>query len=105
LLLGLGVGLALGLPLAWVGFRLTQFESTPEGRFYTPNSTIGILLTILLVVRVAYRLMVLSPLSHDATQSPRLMQSPLSFFVFGLLAGYYMAYYTGVLMRSRLPPP
>jgi len=29
------------------------------------------------------------------------MQSALSLCVFGLLAGYYMAYYIGVLARSR----
>jgi len=101
LLIGLGVGLALGLPLGLVGLKLTQFEVTPQGRFYTPNSSIGVGLTILLVGRLAYRIMVLMTISNNPPQSPALMQSALSFCVFGLLAGYYMTYYIGVLMRSR----
>jgi cytochrome b561 len=104
LLIGLGVGLALGLPLAWVGLRLTQFEVTAEGRFYTPHSSIGVALTILLVGRLVYRIMLLSTISHNPTQSPAFMQSGLSFCVFGLLASYYMAYYIGVLTRSRKVP-
>jgi hypothetical protein len=103
LLIGQGVGLALGLPLAWLGLRLTQFEATPQGRFYTPNSSIGIALTILLVGRLGYRLMVLMAASNNPSQPPPLMQSALSFCVFGLLAAYYIAYYIGVLARSRVP--
>jgi hypothetical protein len=101
LLLGLGAGLALGLPLAFVGLGLTKFEATAEGRFYTPNPYIGSALTILLAARVAYRLLVLSNISTDPAQPPALMHSPLTFCVFGLLAGYYVAYYIGVLTRSR----
>ncbi|HUD49217.1 MAG TPA: hypothetical protein VMR33_20480 [Candidatus Baltobacteraceae bacterium] len=101
LLLGLGGGLALGLPLAWVGLKLTQFEANAEGRFYTPNSYIGSALTILLAARLAYRLIALSNIAAAPAQPPALMHSPLTFCVFGLLAGYYMAYYLGVLARSR----
>jgi cytochrome b561 len=103
LLLGLGVGLALGLPLAWLGLRLTQFEATPEGRFYTPHSSIGIALTILFVGRLVYRVMLISTNINAPTQRPAFLQSALSFFVYGLLAGYYLAYYIGVLVRSRAP--
>jgi hypothetical protein len=105
LLLGLGGGLALGLPLALVGLRLTKFEATPAGRFYTPNSYIGSALTILLAARLIYRLMVFSSISNNPAQPPAPMHSPLTFCVFGLLAGYYMAYYFGVLRRSRKAPP
>ena len=31
------------------------------------------------------------------------MHSPLTLFIYGLLAGYYMAYFTGVLARSHEP--
>ena len=34
-------GLAGGVALAWFGLRHTQFEVTPEGRFYTPHTYIG----------------------------------------------------------------
>jgi len=101
LLIGLGGGLALGVPLALVGLRLTKFEATAEGRFYTPNPYIGSALTILLAVRLVYRLIVLSTISQNPTQPPPVMQSSLTLGVFGLLAGYYVAYYIGVLAQSR----
>jgi len=101
LLLGLGGGLALGVPLAFLGLSLTKFESTAEDRFYTPNPYIGGALTILLAGRLVYRLIVLSDISHNPTQPPALMQSPLTLCIFGLLAGYYIAYSIGVLARSR----
>jgi hypothetical protein len=100
-LLGLGGGLALGGLLALVGLRLTRFEATPEGRFYTPNSYIGVALSVLFIGRLLYRLVLLSSISDKPAQAPPLMQSPLSFLVFGLLAGYYIGYYAGILWRSR----
>jgi hypothetical protein len=101
LFLGLGGGLALGALLALVGLRLTRFEATPEGHFYTPNPYIGVALSILFVGRIVYRLFVISTVSDSPQPPPSLMQSPLSFLVFGLLAGYYVAYYVGLLLRSR----
>lgn len=53
-LLGFGGGVLLGVPLAFVGLRLTRFETTAEGRFYTPNLYIGVGLSLLLVARLAY---------------------------------------------------
>ncbi|HLP77259.1 MAG TPA: hypothetical protein VK327_10105, partial [Candidatus Paceibacterota bacterium] len=109
-LLGLLGGLVPGIVLAWFGLRLTRFESTPEGRFYTPNTYIGVGLSLLMVGRVLYRLMLLhvTPNASDLfnRQPAAAMKSPLTFFIFGLLAGYYMVYLAGVLMRCRkLAPP
>src|SRR5580658_5084480 len=74
LFLGLGGGLALGALLAFVGLRLTQFEATPEGHFYTPNPYIGVALSILFVGRILYRLFLISTISDNPTQAPPLMQ-------------------------------
>ena len=41
-LLGFIGGALLGVPLAFLGLRLTRFEATAEGKFYTPNTHIGI---------------------------------------------------------------
>src|SRR5436305_9909154 len=35
---GLAGGLALAVPIALVGLKLTKFEDTPQGKFYTPNT-------------------------------------------------------------------
>lgn len=93
-------GVAGGAGLALIGLQLTRFETTPEGRFYTPNPYMGVGLSVLLIGRILYRVMVVSSAAQSHTQ-PQLMQSPLTYFFYGLLAGYYMAFFTGVLLRSR----
>jgi hypothetical protein len=98
---GLLGGLVPGAALGLYGLHLTRFETTPEGRFYTPNPYMGVGLSMLLAGRLAYRILVLSGATAQPGTQPQLMQSPLTFFIFGLLAGYYMAYFTGVLVRSR----
>jgi hypothetical protein len=98
---GLGAGLLVGVPLGLIALRFTRFETTPEGRFYMSHPYIGIAIAALLVVRVFYRLTVLFGNSSQAQTPAATMQSPLTFSLFGLLAGYYITFYAGVLMRSR----
>jgi hypothetical protein len=101
-LAALGGGLLLGVPLALLGLHLTKFETTPEGNFYTPNTAIGVVITLLFVGRLAYRLTVLfadTP-GVDPLRQPQLFQSPLTMVIFGIIAGYYIAYYAGVLRKG-----
>jgi hypothetical protein len=100
LLLGFGGGVLLGALLGFVGLRLTRFETTDDGHFYIPNTHIGVALSLLLAGRIAYRFMVLSNVSA-APDHPPPMQSPLTFFIFGLMAGYYIVYQTGLFLHSR----
>ena len=100
LLLGIGGGLLLGVLLGLIGLRLTRFETTAAGHFYIPNTPIGVALSLLLVGRLAYRFMVLRDVA-TAPNHPSPMQSPLTFFVFGLTAGYYIVYQTGLFIHSR----
>ncbi|MDB6094494.1 MAG: hypothetical protein JWM32_2056 [Verrucomicrobia bacterium] len=101
-LAGFGGGLALGLPLAWLGLKLTRFETDASGRhFYTPNTYIGIGLTLLLAGRVVYRLLVLYDNSRALTSTPpNFMQSPLTMVIIGLTAGYYITFNSGVLIKA-----
>jgi hypothetical protein len=99
LLIGFGGGLLPGALLGYIGLRLTRFETTDEGHFYTPSTHIGVALSLLLVGRLIYRFMVLRTLSN--APQPVVAQSPLTLFIFGLLAGYYIVYYAGVLLHSR----
>src|SRR5262252_9361983 len=46
-LAALAVSVAVGVGLGVYGNRLTKFERTPEGLFYTPNAHIGMALTAL----------------------------------------------------------
>jgi hypothetical protein len=101
-LAALAGGLVLGGLLSLVGLRLTRFEDTPAGKFYTPNTALGVALLALFVGRIAYRLFVIfgEPLIGDGP-APRMFQSPLTLLIFGLTAGYYIAYNAGVLVRAK----
>ena len=98
-------GGALGAALAWFGIRLTRFEVTEKGIFYTPSGYIGIVLSALLLSRLAYRFVVLYPTfqaSKAETGDPFAMyqSSPLTVALLGIVIGYYMAYCIGLLMRG-----
>jgi hypothetical protein len=104
LLAGIGGGLALGAGLGFVGLKLTRFETTDAGHFYTPNTYIGVGLSVLFLGRLAYRYMLLSDPNY-AQDHPQAMQSPLTFFIFGLVAGYYIVYYIGLFVHTHDKKP
>ena len=91
---GAVVGIALGL----LGTRLTKFEATPAGLFYTPNAHLGVALSLLLVARLGWRFVALQ--INGQAFDPQSMQvgaSPLTMAIFGTLAGYYVTYAIGLL--------
>jgi len=106
-------GAAIGAALGFVGLRLTRFETDPlKGDCYLPNPWIGAVLTALLLGRLAWRFLVLWPqMQHAealaASASPGTsmqmgyQSSPLTMLVIGLLVGYYIAYYAGLLVHHR----
>jgi len=98
-------GLAAGCLLGLYGLRLTRFEPTPQGLYYTPNAPLGIALSVLFLGRITQRLIAVYTISTATGPShPPLVRSPLTLAVFGLLAGYYIAYAAGLLRRgSDLP--
>jgi hypothetical protein len=105
-------GIAGGCVLAWFGLRGTKFETTPEGKFYTPHTYIGIAISLLFIGRIAYRFLSVYPLAHaaaDAGANPfaAYQKSPMTLAIFGIVVGYYVAYYIGVLVKSGAtsPPP
>jgi cytosine/uracil/thiamine/allantoin permease len=97
-LAALAGGLLAGSLLAVYGLRLTRFERTAEGLFYTPNAYLGVALSLLLVGRVLYRAIEVYaggvPSTPDFSQFAR---SPATLAIFGMLAGYYVAYAVGLL--------
>lgn len=102
LLYGLGGGWLLGGVLGFVGLRLTRFDTTEEGHFYTPNAHIGVALSMLLVGRMIYRFMVLnSSMSALQANHPPPLQSPLTYFIIGLTFGYYIVYYIGLFVHTH----
>ncbi|MGE5616333.1 MAG: hypothetical protein ACM3X5_05400 [Bacillota bacterium] len=91
-------GLATGTLLAQYGLKLTRFEPTRQGLFYTPNTHVGIALSFVFIARIAYRFFELYALAPpQARDNADFFRSPVTLAVFGLLAGYYMAYAVGLL--------
>ena len=70
------------------------------GHFYTPNTHIGIALSVLFVGRIAYRYIV----RNDPVTAPNhapLFQSPLTLLIVGLTVGYYIVYQAGILIHNH----
>ena len=80
------------------GLRLTRFENTGKGFFYTPNLHLGIAVTMLFIARLLYRGLELYMIPAPARD---FTSSPLTLLVFGLLGGYYAAYGRGLLRWRR----
>jgi hypothetical protein len=100
----LAVGVTGGGLLGVYGLGKTRFEPTPEGLFYTPNAHLGIALSLLFLARIAWRFVELFVLQPHAARAPDdFARSPLTLAIFGLLAGYYVAYAIGLVRwRSRV---
>lgn len=106
LLEGLLGGVAVGGTLGFVGLRLTRFEHGADGSDgYVPNPWIGALLTVLLLARLAWRLLMVMPqmetLQAGSHPPPTIGNSPLTSLMFGLLVGYYVVYFSGLLIHHR----
>ncbi len=105
-MVGVGVlaGAALGIVLGLVGIRLTKFEATPAGLFYTPNAHLGIALSLVFVLRLGYRFAVIGMNGGPADpQSMQMASNPLTMAIFGTLASYYVTYAIGLLRwRARV---
>ena len=101
---GLAGGLALGAALAVVAFKLTRWESTSEGNFYTPNIVIGLGVTLLFIGRIAYRIILvigMTPAERVAAGGMAAYQNPLTLLTFGITAGFYIAYNASLLLHAH----
>jgi hypothetical protein len=112
---GLLGGVIIGAALGVLGVRLTRFETDPvRGDCYVPNPWIGALLTALLLGRLAYRFIVAMPQMQHAQAAASAASgagasswssgydaSPLTMLMLGLLIGYYILYFTGLLIHHR----
>jgi hypothetical protein len=104
LLEGLLGGVAIGVVLGLLGLNLTRFERNAAGAdVYIPNPWIGGLLTVLLLGRLIWRFAVLGTQAGAsvAPTAPQLGNSPLTLLLVGLMIGYYVAYYSGLLIHHR----
>jgi len=97
-LLGLAAGIAVGVGLGIYGLRVTRFENTPQGFFYTPSAHVGIALSLLFIGRILYRVLSVYWTSAPPAGPPaNYATTPLTLLIFGTLAGYYVTYAIGLL--------
>lgn len=99
-------GVACGAVLGYVGLRHTKFEVTAEGRFYTPHTYIGLVVTALFIGRLAYRFLEMyngmaPPAATGNDLAAIYRHSPFTLAVIGAVVGYYVLYYIGILQRTR----
>lgn len=105
-------GLACGGALALLGLKLTRFEWREEQLFYIPNLYVGLLVFGLILGRVLYRFLHMWQASagfkdaaalQTAQQNQTMLHSPVTLAILFVMLGYYLAYYAGVIWRSRHP--
>lgn len=101
-------GGAGGVLLALLGLRHTQFEVNTEGRFYTPHTYIGLAVTVAFLGRLIYDLLLFSRDMHAISAgasafSATAQYNPITLALSGAFIGYYLAYYLGILRKSRQP--
>ncbi|MGH8257582.1 MAG: hypothetical protein ACRET0_15370 [Steroidobacteraceae bacterium] len=110
-------GAAIGAALGAYALRRTTFERTAAGLFYRPSAPIGIGLSLLFAIRIIYRVSRLYALGPAAMSgfaagaragagarpdtAAAIAASPITLAIFGMLAGYYVAYAIGLLLRHR----
>jgi hypothetical protein len=93
LVLGTAAGIGYGV---W-GLKLTRFEDTDEGYYFTPNARLGILIAMLFFARVLYVGFEIFANQGTDAATPRFTDSLLSMLAVGVTGGYFGTYSAGVL--------
>lgn len=93
LAVGLGGGIAYGM---W-GLKLTRFESTSEGYFFTPNMQLGMMIAMLLVACILYIGFEIYANQGTGLPTPRVTDYVFFLPSLGLMAGYFGTYSAGLL--------
>ena len=105
----LAAGGAVGIALAFYGLKLTRFERSERGYFYTPNPYLGVGLSVLLIARVLWRMAQLYAIEGGAppAHAQDFASSPLTLMLFAVVAGYYATYAIGLLhwRKQEASPP
>lgn len=104
-LAALASGVVIGIGLGVYGLRVTRFENTPQGLFYTPSAHVGIALSLVFIARILYRLFQLyaspeqiyGPPGGSPPGQMGYATTPLTLLIIGTLAGYYVTYAIGLL--------
>ena len=110
LIVGLGIGVALGI---W-GAKHTRFEKHDDRLYYIPHTYAGMVVSALFIGRLIYSVVVRSssffsvmtintsmPSTSDFGGFSGIYHNPVTRCVFFILIGYYVYYYSYVLRESK----
>lgn len=97
----LAVGTAAGIGYGVWGLRLTRFEDTDEGYYFTPNARLGLLIAMLFFARVLYVGFEIFANQGSNMPTPRFTDSLVSMLAVGVAGGYFGTYSAG-LLRWRM---
>ncbi|HEY0062375.1 MAG TPA: hypothetical protein VGC21_09660 [Telluria sp.] len=93
LLVGVVGGIAYGV---W-GLKLTRFETTREGYFFTPNPRLGLVIAMLFVACLMYIAFEIYANQGSGNPTPKVTDYPFTLPSLGLVAGYFATYSAGLL--------
>jgi hypothetical protein len=107
------VGLILGVALGAWGAQRTRYLKLSDQLYYVPHTYTGIAVSMLFLGRLIYRALQLyaGAQPHPAGDSAQLIgsnsmvKSPLTVGIFFVLIGYYVCYYSLVLLKSKRVTP
>ena len=100
-LLAMAAGAVVGVALGFIGLRLTSFEATPEGLFYTPNVLVGMSVFVLLIARIGYRYYMFTNFAVPGTVPPSYTSDPLTLASLAILGSYFATYSYGLLRWEK----
>ncbi len=96
---GIGFGIAYG---AW-GLKLTRFETTREGYFFTPNMRLGMVVAMLFVAAILFIGFEIYANQGTGLPTPRVTDYVFFLPCLGMMTGYFATYSVGLLRwRWRL---
>ena len=101
-------GLAIGGGLGIAGLALTRWESASGRLHFTPNAWIVLFITVVVAARIAYgswRTWHAWETGFDHTSSTVLDGIRGSLAAAGIVLGYYLTFWLGVLRRTRRHRP
>ena len=97
----LAVGVAGGIAYGIWGLKLTRFETTQEGYFFTPNLRLGMVIAMLFVASILYIGFEIYANQGSGKPTPRVTDYVFFLPSLGLMAGYFGTYSAGLLKWRR----
>lgn len=101
LLAWLAIGVIGGIAYGVWGLKLTRFETTREGYFFTPNPRLGLVIAMLFVACLMYIGFEIHANQGSGQPTPKVTDYPFSLPSLGLVAGYFASYSAGLLKWRR----